>query len=78
MRGMVSYVPGPSVMVLLGVTSLKSGSPKSGTPPRPHYSCVFESFTVVSLQLCLKYFTVSGSVPSEQCCVSQPLNHVRP
>jgi len=80
-RGMVSYVPGPSVMVLLGVTSLKSGSPKSGTPkdsPAAPYSCVFESFTVVPLQLCLKYFTVSGSVPSEQCCVSQPLNHVRP
>ena len=42
---MVSYVPGPSVMVLLGVTSLKSGSPKSGTPRRPHYCCVSTRWT---------------------------------
>ena len=52
MRGMVSCVPGPSVMVLLGVTQ-KRVSQKRGTPPRPHYSCVFESFTVVSLQSCV-------------------------
>ena len=48
MRGMVSCVPGPSVMVLLGVTQKRVSQKRGGLPPGP--------ITVVSLsplQLCL-------------------------
>ena len=39
MRGMVSYVPGPSVMVLLGVTQ-KRVSQKRDSPPAPLQLCL--------------------------------------